>query len=196
MNNLRGVVPGSCDNPGEKYWRAASGRRKKRKTEDGFMSSRKKVIVRTFSHGWQSGYVEPQGFARGEHLELLDVGGKVTALSLAEIKMVCFVRDFLPGDPVNPERLVRRTFTARPRAEGVWVRLQFRDGDILEGLANNDLSILAPEGIEVTPPDTRSNTQRVFVPRTALEAMQVIAVIGQGTRRKHEDAAQERLFAS
>ncbi len=160
------------------------------------MSSRKKVIVRKFSRDWQSGYVEPQGFARQGRLELLDMTGKVTELLLAEVKMVCFVRDFLPGDPVNPERLVRRTFTARPRAEGVWVRLQFRDGDQLEGLANNDLSILEPEGIQVTPPDTRSNTQRVFVPRTALESMTVIAVIGQGHRRKPEDSAQERLFAS
>lgn len=160
------------------------------------MSSRKKVIVRKLSRDWLSGYVEPQGFARDGRLELLDLTGKVTELTLREIKTVCFVRDFLPNDPANPERLARRAFTTRPRMAGLWVRLHFRDGDQLEGMASNDLSLLDPEGIQITPPDTRSNTQRVFVPRSALEALQIIAVIGVGTRRKVEDAAQERLFAS
>ena len=160
------------------------------------MSSRKKVIVRKFSRDWQSGYVEPQGFVRDGRLELLDLNGKVTEIALQEIKMVCFVRDFLASDPANPERLVRRTFTTRPRSAGIWLRLHFRDGDQLEGMASNDLSLLDPGGIQLTPPDTRSNTQRIFVPHTALEALQVVAVIGSGTRRKPDDATQERLFAS
>lgn len=154
------------------------------------------MIVRKFSRDWQSGYVEPQDFVRQGQLELLDLTGKVTEIALKEIKMVCFVRDFLSSDPANPERLVRRTFTTRPRSAGIWVRLQFRDGEPLEGMASNDLSLLDPEGILLTPPDTRSNTQRIFVPRTALEALQIVAVIGAGTRRKPDDAAQERLFAS
>ena len=159
------------------------------------MSSRKKVIVRKLSRDWQSGYVEPQDFVRNGLLELLDLNGKVTEIALKEIKMVCFVRDFLSSDPANPERLVRRTFTTRPRSAGIWVRLLFRDGEQLEGIASNDLSLLDPDGILLTPPDTRSNTQRIFVPRTALEVLQIVAVIGAGTRRKADDA-QERLFAS
>ncbi|HEX4021075.1 MAG TPA: hypothetical protein VHX63_08025 [Acidobacteriaceae bacterium] len=160
------------------------------------MSSRKKVIVRKFSRDWQSGYVEPQDFVREGRLELLDLTGKVSGIALREIKMVCFVRDFLTTDPANPERLVRRTFSARPRSAGIWIRLHFRDGDQLEGIASNDLTLLDPDGIQLTPPDTRSNTQRVFVPRTALEALQVVSVIGSGTRRKLDDAGQEHLFAS
>ncbi len=161
------------------------------------MSSRKKVIVQKFSRDWLSGYVEPQDFVHDGRLELLDLTGKVTEVALQEVKMVCFVRDFLPNDPTNPERLVRRSFTTRPRSAGIWLRLHFRDGDQLEGMASNDLSLLDSEGLQLTPPDTRSNTQRVFVPRSALEALQVMAVIGVGTHRKpKETATQERLFAS
>jgi len=160
------------------------------------MSSRKKVIVRKFSRDWLSGYVEPQEFVRQGQLELLDPNGKLTAVALREIKTVCFVREFLPNDPANPERLVRRSFSARPRSVGLWLRLGFRDGDQLEGLASNDLTLLDPEGIQFAPPDTRSNTQWIFVPRTALDSLQVVAVIGSGIRRTHENAAQERLFAS
>lgn len=160
------------------------------------MSSRKKVIVRKFSRDWLSGYVEPQDFARQGQLELLDPHGKLTTVALHEIKMVCFVREFLPSDPANPERLVRRNFAARPRSTGLWLRLSFRDGDQIEGLASNDLTLLDPEGIQFAPPDTRSNTQWIFVPRTALESLQIVAVIGNNARRQAENAAQERLFAS
>ena len=55
-------------------------------------SSRKKVIVRKFSREWNSGYVDPQGFAHDGRLELLDNTGKVIAMTLHEVKMMCFVR--------------------------------------------------------------------------------------------------------
>src|SRR5208282_3652 len=80
------------------------------------------------------------------------------------------------------ESLTRKTFTSRPRSEGLWVRLRFKDNEILEGLMPSDLTQTLPEGFLVNPPDQRSNTQRIFVPRTALESLTVLAVIG-ATRR-------------
>lgn len=160
------------------------------------VSSRKKVIVRKFTRDWQSGYVDPSGFAHDGQLELLDLTGKVLLLTLKDVKTVCFVREFLTTDPSNPERLLRRNFAARPRTPGLWLRLRFRDGDEIEGLASNDLSLLDPEGIQFAPPDLRSNTQRVFVPRTAIQSLEILAVIGSGTRRKTDVVEQERLFAS
>ena len=60
-----------------------------------------------------------------------------------------------------------------------------------------DLSLNTAEGFLVNPPDLRSNTQRLFVPRTALESLTVLAVIG-ATRRKRRgipsDAGQVPLF--
>ena len=48
------------------------------------------------------------------------------------------------------------------------------------------------------PPDTRGNIQRIFVPKSALEEMSVLAVIGRPEARRKavsaEDARQERLF--
>jgi len=157
-------------------------------------SSRKKVIVRKFSRDWQSGYVDPAGFAHDGCLELLDMTGKVLTINLSEIKTVCFVREFFPGD--DPERLIRRTFSSRPRTSGLWLRMRFRDGDEMEGLASNDVSLLEPEGIQFAPPDMRSNTQRIFIPRTALQTLEVISVIRPGTRRKSEMDEQAGLFAS
>jgi hypothetical protein len=156
-------------------------------------SSRKKAIVRKFSRDWQTGYVSPQGFARDGRLEMLDMAGKVLAVSLDEIKMVCFVREFSTGD--EPERLMRRTFTSRPRTPGVWLRMRLRDGEDMEGLASNDASLLEPEGILFAPPDMRSNTQRIFVPRTALESLEIVAVIHPRKHRRAQVDDQEGLFA-
>src|ERR1700690_4629962 len=120
-----------------------------------------------------SGYVSPAQFVNEGKLELLNTAGNVVAMDLREVKGVYFVREF--GDS---ESLTRKTFTSRPRTEGLWVRLRFRDNETIEGMMPNDLLQEGSDGFSVIPPDTRSNTQRIFVPRSALAEMTVIAVIG------------------
>ena len=68
----------------------------------------------------------------------------------------------------SPDDLNRKTFTTRPRTEGLWVRLRFKDNDVMEGMMANDLTQVSPDGFLINPPDTRSNTQRIYVPRSAL----------------------------
>jgi hypothetical protein len=71
------------------------------------------------------------------------------------------------------------------------VRLRFKDNEILEGLMPADLMQTTAEGFLVNPPDQRSNTQRIFVPRTALESLTVLAVIG-ATRRTRRGVVEDR----
>jgi hypothetical protein len=149
-------------------------------------STHKKVIVRKMDRDSISGYVSPTQFLNEGKLELLNTSGNVVAMDLREIKGVYFVREF--GDS---ESLVRKTFTSRPRSEGLWVRLRFKDNEILEGLMPADLTQNMQEGFLVNPPDQRSNTQRIFVPRTALESLTVLAVIG-ATRRTRRGAADDQ----
>jgi hypothetical protein len=149
-------------------------------------STHKKVIVRKMDRDSVSGYVAPAQFVREGKIEVLNTSGTVISVDLKEIKGVYFVREF--GDS---ESLSRKTFTSRPRAEGLWVRLRFKDSEVLEGLMPADLTQNMPEGYLVSPPDQRSNTQRIFVPRTALESLTVLAVIG-ATRRKARGAEDQR----
>ena len=58
------------------------------------------------------------------------------------------------------------------------MRLLFRDGDSLEGMLANNLMLVEPAGFSVVPPDPTFQNQRVFVPRRALESVQVLGVIG------------------
>ena len=154
-------------------------------------STHKKVIVRKRGRDSVSGYVSPANFVVEGKLELLNPSGKVVQIDMAEIKSVDFVRDF--SDLATSGR---RTFTTRPRTEGLWVRLRFTDNDILEGMMPNDLVQVSPEGYLITPPDTRGNIQRIFVPRSALEEMNVLGVIGrpESRRRPAQDTGQETLF--
>jgi hypothetical protein len=162
-------------------------------------SSRKKTIVRRYTRDWVAGYISALDFVRQGSLEMLDMSGKVLSLSIQEVKWVCFVRDFNSGEIDNPEKLVRRTFAGRPRGEGIWLRIQLKDGDVLEGLAENNIGLLDADGFFLTPPDTRSNTQRIWLPRTSLVELEVVAVIGAAAKKKPSATAkpeerQESLF--
>jgi len=153
-------------------------------------SSHKKVIVRKMDRDSMNGYVAPHFIVDGK-LELLNTSGKVVYIELSDIKGVYFVRDFS-----DSETFTRKTFTTRPRTEGLWVRISFKDNEVIEGLMPNDLTQIAPEGFLVIPPDTRSNTQRIFIPRTALQELVVLGVIGgvPGKRRPRPEAEQVPMF--
>jgi hypothetical protein len=154
-------------------------------------STHKKVIVRKMGRDSISGYVSPAHFVVEGKLELLNPAGKVVLIDLPEIKSVDFVRDFSDAAASS-----RKTFTTRPRTEGLWVRLKFIDNDVLEGMMANDLTQVIPEGYLITPPDTRGNTQKIFVPRVALQELNVLSVIGRPEARKKtaDDVRQESLF--
>jgi hypothetical protein len=153
-------------------------------------STHKKVIVRKLNRDVLSGYVASNFIVDGR-LELLNTSGNLVTLDLADIKGVFFVREFS-----DSEGLTRKTFTTRPRSEGLWVRLRFRDNDVMEGMMPNNLTQFSPDGFLVNPPDPRSNTQRIFIPRSAVTEMKVLAVIG-GLPRKRvapSDERQQEMF--
>ena len=161
--------------------------------------SRKKVIVRRFSPGLLRGYLPAAGFVE-QHgnscsLELLDLAGRVQSVALDDVKGVSFVREFNLNDEANPERLPRRSFLARPRTEGLWIRMVLRDEDQIEGLAPLDLTLAdgltGDRGIQFTPPDIRGNTLRMYVPRSAMLSLQVVAVVTTPTRRKLLEALSQ-----
>jgi len=154
-------------------------------------STHKKVIVRKVDRDTVNGYVAPANFVREGRLELLNTTGNVVAIDLADIKCVFFVREF--GDS---DALARKTFTTRPRAEGLWVRVKFKDGEVMEGLMPNDLSLTTAEGFLLNPPDLRSNVQRLFIPRTAVDSLTVLAVIGASRRHRRgpADVRQVPMF--
>ena len=165
--------------------------------------ARKKVVVRRFEGGVAWGYLPQEGLRHGEQVELMAVDGRINPIPVNEIKLIAYVRDFNLNDSVDPERLGRKTFLGRPRGDGIWLKAVFRDGDVLEGLADVGLGFLGTAAVDgglfLTPPDLRGNTQRVFVPRTALDSLTVLGWVTAPSKRvakasSGEAAAQPRLF--
>lgn len=143
-------------------------------------STRKRVVIRKLNKELVKGYADLKSYLHFDHVELLTREGRAVSISLSEIKGVFFVRDF-EGNPQRPERKV---FQSRPRLGGLWVRLNFKDSEVLEGLISNNLLEFDPLGFHVTPPDVYSNNLKVFIPRSALNSLQVLGVISEGKARK------------
>lgn len=155
-------------------------------------STRKRVVVRKLDKGLIKGFLDPAHFLERE-IDVLDREGRLTHVPLDEIKGIFFVRDF----EGNPERAERKIFRSRPRLAGLWVRMTFKDTEILEAILPNNLLEIDPLGYLVRPPDVYSNNLKIFIPRTALTALEVLGVISDGViKRMSQRTAQARARAT
>ena len=107
------------------------------------------------------------------------------------VKSVYFVREF--PETFQPERKV---FLSRPKLDGLWVRLRFRDEDVMEGIVANNLLDLLDTGVQLTPPDLHGNSLKVFIPRSALAEMKVLGVVGVARRPPRDASGGPRAAAS
>jgi hypothetical protein len=162
--------------------------------------AQKKVVVRETGGRVAWGYLPASGFLRWEEgggwIDLMGLDGRVMTIDFNEIEMIATVRDFNLDDPVNPERLGRRSFPARPRGDGLlWLRMAFREEPALEGVVNFDAGwldgLLEDRGIWFVPPDLRGNTLRVFVPRHALRSLEVLGWVSSPTKKLAEKTARQ-----
>jgi hypothetical protein len=139
-------------------------------------STTKKALIRRFHRETLAGYVNPATFQHPLGVELLSAEGQVAIIPYDEIKTVDFVREF-------------EVFHTRPKMAGLWVSLRFRDGDSSEGILPNNLLQIEHHGFSVAPPDLYGNRQRVFVPRAALLAVEVLGVVGSPLKRRQAKPA-------
>ncbi len=155
------------------------------------VSTHKKVLVSRFDRETLSGFVDSPGYLLPQGLELMTQAGSMNIVPYDEVKLVCFVRDFLQGEPRKELRL----FTTRPKLEGLWLRMYFRDGDTMDGILSNNLLQLDGFGFSVVPPDPGFQNQRIFVPKAALSRMDVLGVVGSPLRmpRKPKLTAKEQM---
>lgn len=156
-------------------------------------STHKKVVLVLADKKPLRGYLNPSRLGRLDPIDVLTPDGEHMEIPLLKIRSIYFVRDF--SVDFEPER---KAFLSRPKLDGLWVRLRFNDGDTLEGVIPNDLLSLLDNGLQITPPDLNSATDRIFVPRAALAELTVLGVVGIARRKPAAAAAvaaaQPRLF--
>jgi hypothetical protein len=143
-------------------------------------STSKKVRISRFDREPLLGYVNSLTYLRPGGVELLTPDGNYSVVPYDEVKAVQFVKDFEPPDPASE----RKVFSTRPKMDGLWVRVKFRDGEVMDGILANNLLLMESQGFTVVPPDPYSNNQRLFLPRAALIELQVLGVVGSPLRRR------------
>lgn len=155
-------------------------------------STHKKVVIVLSSKKPVRGYLNATRLGQIDPLDLLTTDGEHQELPLASIRSIYFVREF--SDDFEPER---KAFLSRPKLDGLWLRLRYLDGETLEGVVPNDLLSLIDNGLQITPPDLNSTTDRIFIPRTALSEVTVLGVVGIARRKPAPVPAvsQPRLFS-
>lgn len=91
-------------------------------------------------------------------IRLLDFD-QVEEIPINDVKAVFYVNSF-EGDPA------RRTInfhTRTPIVHGIWIRLEFLDGEVMEGIVHNSIRYLVDSGFFLVPTDPASNNKLVYV---------------------------------
>ena len=96
----------------------------------------------------------------------------VEEISAEEIKAIFYVNSF-EGDAKH-ENL--NFYSRAPIIHGIWMRLQFRDGEVMEGIVYNSIRYLVDPGFFIMPTDPDSNNRLVYVRKEWLTDHRVLGM--------------------
>lgn len=66
--------------------------------------------------------------------------------------------------------------TRAPIVHGIWVRLEFFDGEVMEGIVHNSIRYLVDPGFFLQPTDPGSNNRLVYVMKSGLKDYRVLGM--------------------
>jgi hypothetical protein len=98
--------------------------------------------------------------------------GEITTIHLQSLKALFFVKTFEGRTDYKETKF----FEGHPSIEGLWVRVRFHDGEIIEGIVRNSLHHLVHPGFLLKPPDPHSNNHILYVVKTSLQEFRVLGV--------------------
>ena len=96
----------------------------------------------------------------------------VEEVSLADVKALFYVNSFGGNSKHKPLNFHSRA----PIAKGIWMRLHFIDGEVMEGLVFNSMRYLLDPGFFVLPTDPGSNNKLAYVMKSWLVDIRVLGV--------------------
>jgi len=113
----------------------------------------------------------PQSSLETFRIRRLDTG-VVEQISIKDVKAVFYVNSF-EGDSVRNQI---NFHTRAPIVHGIWMRFQFRDGEVMEGIVYNSIRYLVDPGFFVLPTDPGSNNKLVYVVKSWLVDHRVLGL--------------------
>jgi hypothetical protein len=96
----------------------------------------------------------------------------VEEISAEKIKAVFYVNSF-DGDSKHE---ILNFHSRAPVVHGIWMRLQFRDGEVMEGIVYNSIRYLVDPGFFLMPTDPDSNNRLVYVRKNWLADHRVLGM--------------------
>jgi hypothetical protein len=104
-------------------------------------------------------------------VRLLD-SDKVEDISTKDIKAVFYVNSF-EGDPHHQ---ILNFHSRAPIVHGIWMRVQFLDGEVIEGIVCNSIRYLIDPGFFLVPTDPDSNNKLIYVLKSWLADHRVLGM--------------------
>ena len=96
----------------------------------------------------------------------------VEEISAHEIKAVFYVNSF-DGDSKHE---ILNFHSRAPIVHGIWMRLQFLDGEVMEGIVYNSIRYLIDPGFFLLPTDPDSNNRLVYVRKSWLADHRILGM--------------------
>jgi hypothetical protein len=135
------------------------------KTIKGYLDT---LAGNTFDELLSNASQEPPQAFRVRSLE----SNSVKVIPAKDIKAVFYVNSF-EGD-ADHQHL---NFHSRaPIVHGIWMRLQFLDGEVMEGIVYNSLRYLVDPGFFLLPTDPDSNNRLVYVRKNWLADHRILGM--------------------
>jgi hypothetical protein len=143
-----------------------------------------KVVIR-LPEGLIKGYLETRVFNDVEDLLLhtplgppevfrvqrVDTG-VIEDVPAENAKAVFFVKSFEGNESHNELKFHTRAAIVH----GIWVRIEFKDGEVMEGIVHNSIHYLVDPGFFLLPTDPDSNNKLVYVVKKGLTDCRVLGV--------------------
>jgi hypothetical protein len=147
--------------------------------------SRLQKVVIQFGNAVVKGYLEPQSWDTIEGVlrnaphspprsfRIRPLGSdSIQEISTADAKAVFYVNDFEGDREHHPLQF----HTPSPIVHGIWVRVEFLDGEVMEGIVHNTLRFVVDPGFFLVPTDPDSNNRLVYVMKSWLRDHRVLGV--------------------
>lgn len=94
----------------------------------------------------------------------------VEEIPIKDVKAIFYVHSF-EGDAKHKELSF---YGKSPIIHGIWMRVQFLDGEVMEGIVHNSLRYLVDPGFFLFPTDPFSNNKMVYVVKSQLADHRVL----------------------
>lgn len=143
-------------------------------------------MVYRFEREPLGGFVDSGHPFEGNQVQFLNREGVIQNISVEQVKLICFVREWIEGPAWS-----RNHYAVRPRQQGLWVRIGFRDGESLEATMPNNLAALDPIALSISPPETVNGVQRILIPRQAMESFEILGVVGSPLKKPKAGAKNQ-----